>query len=226
LVVEGRVLAELAAASGRTVEAVFVPASADPMALSAALGAAPVHELAPGVLERVATTVAPQPLLAVVGYRPAPLEVLAGATFVVVAAGLSDPGNAGTLLRTAEAAGADAVVLTPDTVDVTNPKVVRASAGALFQLPVVESVELGELRALGLRVIGTSAREGEVYSDADLTGPVAIVVGNEAHGLPGDAPVDTWLTVPHAGRAESLNASMAAAVVCFEVARQRRLSSR
>ena len=174
------------------------------------------------MLERVATTQTPQPLLAVVRYRPAAAEVLRGAGFVLVAAGLSDPGNLGTVLRTAEAAGADAVVLTPDTVDVTNPKVVRASAGALFQVPVVDPLELAELRGFGLRAIGTSSRRGDAYTDVDLTGRVAIVVGNEAHGLSDDAAIDEWITVPHAGRAESLNVAMAAAVVCFEAARQRR----
>ena len=151
------------------------------------LAGAPCAALAAGVLERVATTETPQPLLAVVRYRSAGAEVLAGAGFVVVAVGLSDPGNLGTILRTAEAAGADAVVLTPDTVDATNPKVVRASAGALFLLPVVDHVELGELRAAGLRVLGTSAASGTAYTDADLTGRLALAVGNEARGLAADA---------------------------------------
>jgi TrmH family RNA methyltransferase len=186
------------------------------------LAAAPCVTLAAGVLERVATTERPQPFLAVVRYEGARPEVLTSAGFVVVAVGLSDPGNLGTVLRTAEAAGADAVVLTPDTVDATNPKVVRSSAGALFLVPVVDHVELGEVRAAGLRVLGTSARSGTPYTEADLTGRLAVAVGNEARGLPDDAPVDGWLTIPHAGRAESLNAAMAAAVVCFEAARQRR----
>ncbi len=161
-------------------------------------------------------------MLAVVRFEPAGVEVLAQAGFVVVAAGVADPGNLGTILRTAEAAGADAVVLTPDTVDVTNPKVVRASAGALFHVPVVDQVELGEVRVHGLRLLGTAAGGATSYAEADLTGRIAIAVGNEAHGLPDDAPVDGWISIPHAGRAESLNAAMAAAVICFEAARQRR----
>ena len=219
LVVEGRAMAELAAEAGHTVEAVFVPAGAEPP--GGALAGAPCHALAPGVLERVATTETPQPLLAVVRYRPAATDVLADAGFVVVAAGLSDPGNLGTILRTAEAAGADAVATTPDTVDVTNPKVVRAAAGAVFLLPIVDQVELGEVRSLGLRLLGTAAGGGTPYTSADLTGRVAVVVGNEAHGLPDDTPVDEWISIPHAGRAESLNAAMATAVICFEAMRQR-----
>ena len=147
LVVESLAFAELAAQSGHEVEALFVAAGAERP--GGVLAAVPAHELAQGVLERVATTEAPRPVLAVVRFRPAGPEILARAGFVVVAAGLSDPGNLGTELRTAEAAGADAVVLTPDTVDVTNPKVIRASAGALFHLPVVDQVELGEVRAHG-----------------------------------------------------------------------------
>ncbi|HET9601973.1 MAG TPA: RNA methyltransferase [Acidimicrobiales bacterium] len=220
LVVEGLAMAELAAQAGWRVEAVFVPAGTS--APGGVLGDVPCYELAPGVLERVATTDTPQPLLAVVEYRPRERQELTDAGFVVAAAGLADPGNLGTVLRTAEAAGVDAVVLTPDTVDATNPKVVRASAGALFHVPLVDQVELGELRALGLRVLGTSSRAGTPYTETDFTGRVAIAVGNEARGLPDDAPVDGWVTIPHAGRAESLNAAMAAAVVCFEAARQRR----
>jgi TrmH family RNA methyltransferase len=219
LIVEGQTMAELAAEAGHEVEAVFVAAGA--AVPGGDLASAPCHVLAPGVLERVATTEAPRPLLAVVRYRPAALDALASAGFVVVAAGLSDPGNLGTVLRTAEAAGADAVALTPDTVDVTNPKVVRAAAGALFLLPVVDQVELGEVRSMGLRLLGTAARGGTPYTNADLTGRVAVVVGNEAHGLPDDTPVDEWISIPHAGRAESLNAAMAAAVICFEAMRQR-----
>jgi len=207
--------------AGHELEAIYVPEGAPPP--GGVLAGVPCATLAAGVLERVATTEAPQPLLAVVRYRSAAPEVLAQAGFVVVAVGLSDPGNLGTILRTAEAAGAEAVVLTPDTVDATNPKVVRASAGALFLLPVVDHVELGEVRAAGLRVLGPSAASGTAYTDADLTGRLALAVGNEARGLAADAPVDGWLTIPHAGRAESLNAAMAAAIVCFEVARQRRV---
>ena len=152
---------------------------------------APVHEFAPNVLERVATTESPQPVLAVVHQRSQ--RVPDGATFVVVADRLADPGNAGTIIRSAEAAGADAVVLTEGSVDPYNPKVVRASAGSLFRLPVV-ATDLVALRAAGLRVLATSSHRGAPYTDVDLRGPVAVVLGNEAHGLDDDAPVDEWIT--------------------------------
>ena len=134
---------------------------------------------------------------------------------------LADPGNAGTIIRSAEAAGADAVVFTAGSVDVYNPKVVRASAGSLFRIPVL-SVELGALKAAGLMLLATSSHRGAAYTESDLRLPVALIVGNEAHGVADDAMVDGWITIPHAGAAESLNVAMAATVIAFEVARQRR----
>ena len=146
--------------------------------------------------------------------------VLAAADFVVVADRIGDPGNLGTILRSAEAAGVDVVVLTPGTVDAFNPKVVRASAGAVFLVPVLPG-SLGDVRAAGIRLVGTSSHRGMRHTDADWSGRLAIVAGTEAHGLPDDAPVDQWVRIEHAGRAESLNVAMATTVLCFEAARAR-----
>jgi TrmH family RNA methyltransferase len=177
----------------------------------------PLQELAPNVIERVASTDSPQPVIAVATMRTRGIPERS--TFVLVGDGIADPGNAGTIIRSAEAAGVDAVVLTPGSVDPYNPKVVRASAGSLFRVPVVEATleSLAEFRRLG-----TSSHRGDVYTDPVYHGRVAVVVGNEAHGLADDAAVDHWLTIPHAGPAESLNVAMAATVLVFEVARQRR----
>lgn len=181
-----------------------------------------VFELAPKVMERVASTEAPQAAMAVVERRTAPIAALHGATFVVIADRVADPGNAGTILRSAEAAGADGVVFTAGSVDPFNSKVVRSSAGALFHVPVVVDATLADATSLpGLRSFGTSSHHGRRYTEADLRRPCSIVVGNEAHGVADDAPVDEWVTIPHAGRAESLNVAMAATVLAFEVARQR-----
>ena len=176
----------------------------------------PIHQLAPNVMERVASTETPQPVLAVVSMRA--VDVPATATFVLVADRLADPGNAGTIIRSAEAAGADAVIFTPGSVDPYNPKVVRASAGSLFRVPVVDAT-LDSLTAF--RRLGTSSHRGDRYTDPVYHGRVAVVVGNEAHGLDDAAAVDQWITIPHAGHSESLNVAMAATVVAFEVARQR-----
>ena len=213
--VEGPGLVAQAVAAGWEVEAQFLAPGA-----SAVAGAGgEVHELGPNVIERVASTEAPQPVIAVVRQRAAQLPT--GADFVVVADRIADPGNAGTIIRSAEASGAQGVVFTPGSVDPFNPKVVRSSAGSLFRVPVV-TAELADVRAAGLALWATSSHQGVAYTDADLTGPVAIVMGNEAHGVPDDAPVDGWLTIPHAGAAESLNVAMATTVLVFEVARQRR----
>jgi len=106
-------------------------------------------------------------------------------------------------------------------VDPFNPKVVRSTAGSLFRVPVV-AAELADLRAAGLRLLATSSHRGTAYTEMPLTERIAVVVGNEAHGVPDDAPVDGWITIPHQGAAESLNVAMAATVLAFEVARQRR----
>lgn len=202
-----------AAAAGWEIEAEFVAAGA------AAVSDAPAFELAESVLERVASTEHPQPNLAVVRMPVTDCD-LAHLGFVVVADQLGDPGNLGTILRSCEAAGAEAVVLTPGSVDPFNPKVVRASAGSLFHVPVVECA-LADVRAAGFTLVGSSSHQGEVHTDADWSGSIAIVVGNEARGLPDDAPVDRWVRIEHRGRAESLNVAMATTLLVFEAARRR-----
>ena len=181
---------------------------------------APVFELADGVLERIASTERPQPNLAVVRIPPASaaLDELGERAVVVVADQISDPGNLGTILRSCEAAGVDAVVLTPGSVDPFNPKVVRSSAGALFNVPVVGAV-LDDVGAAGCRLIGTSSHLGKRHTETDWSGQVAIVLGNEAHGLASDAQVDEWVRIEHQGRAESLNVAMAATILVFEAVR-------
>ena len=188
-----------------------------------------VFELEAGVLARVADTVTPQPLLAVVPCVDLSLTGL-GATdpdLVVVCVDVRDPGNAGTVLRSAEAAGAGGVIFCDGSVDVFNPKTVRASAGAIFHVPVVAGGDaadvLAHLGRWGLRRLGTSARAAQSYTGVDLVSPVAVVLGNEAHGLPAglEGHLDGQVSIPMAGRAESLNVGMAAAVICFEALRQR-----
>lgn len=210
-----------AVAAGLDIEAVFLGPGA-PGDLRAA--GVPVVEVAAGVIDRVATTVSPQPVLAVAATCDVGLAALAGATLVVVVDGVADPGNAGTILRTAEAAGVDGVVFTPGSVDPFGPKVVRSSAGALFHVPVVLGAGLDAVRTLGLPLLGAVAQGGVPYDQAPLDRPAALVLGNEAHGLPEAdlARLDGLVSIPHAGRSESLNVAMAGAVLCFEAARRRR----
>ncbi len=211
--VEGPVLIAEVASAGWEVEAEFVAPDAAPVTDG------PVHRLADGVMERVASTETPQGSIAVVR-MPASAVDFGVAAFVLVLDRVADPGNLGTLLRSAEAAGVEIVALTPGTVDPFNPKVVRASAGALFHVPVAEAT-LADVRDAGLRLVGTSSHRGTPSDRADWSGRVAVVLGNEAHGLPDDAPLDTWVTIEHHGRAESLNVATAGTVVLFDAARAR-----
>ena len=229
--VEGAKVLGEALDAGVRVEAVYAAPGA-PVGLleRAAAAGARVLDLAPGVIERVAGTVTPQPLLAVVHYVDVPLDRLRGADLVVVCVDVRDPGNLGTVLRRAEGAGAGGVICCHGSVDVYNPKAVRASAGSLFHVPVVAGGEpaevLGRLGEWGLRRLGAAAHGGLDYAAEDLTAPTALVLGNEAAGLPSGMPgrgvLDAEVTIPMSGRTESLNVGMAAAVLCFEAARQRR----
>jgi TrmH family RNA methyltransferase len=228
-VLDGPTLLGEALDAGARLECVFVApqGGTDPVVARAVAAGVPVFDLAPGVIDRVSATVTPQPVLAVAARVDRPLAELADATLVVVCVDVRDPGNLGTVLRTAEAAGVGGVICTRGTVDVYNPKCVRASAGSLFHTRVVaggEPVEvLARLRDWGLRRLGTRPDGAAAHWSTDLRAPTALVLGNEAWGLPGDAArhVDHWVTIPMAGRTESLNVGIAAAVLCFEAARQR-----
>jgi TrmH family RNA methyltransferase len=167
--------------------------------------------------------------MAIVPSVDVPLEQLRDSTFLVVMVDVRDPGNAGTMLRSAQAAGAAGVISCRGSVDVFNPKTVRASAGSVFHVPVVVGGDalqvLEQVGGWGLRRLGASARAGDDYAALDLRQPVAFVMGNEASGLPDDlaaAGLDGLVTIPMSGEAESLNVGMATAVLCFETARQRR----
>lgn len=189
---------------------------------------AEVFDVGAGTLAGLVSAKTPQPVAAVVARPQASLaEVVAAASLAVVVVELADPGNLGTVVRSAEAAGADCVVVTGTSVDVWSPKVVRSSAGAVFLVPVVEAATADGLAALadaGLSCLGADAASGVPYDHADLTAPVALVVGNEARGLSPEVVerLDGRIHIPLAGRSESLNAAMAASVLVFEAARQRR----
>jgi len=188
-----------------------------------------VHPVTPEVAEALSPDA--QGILAVAALpSPGSLEALAGARLVVVLPRVADPGNAGTLIRIADAAGADVVVVCAGGVEVTNPKVVRASAGSLFHLPVVTGVPFDAVargaRRAGLRLLGADAAGAvDVFAaDAALTDPTAWVFGNEAQGLSAAerAACDRTVSVPIFGRAESLNVAAAAAVCLYESARAQR----
>jgi TrmH family RNA methyltransferase len=195
----------------------------------------PVHLISGEVMGEVAQTVTPQGLLAVCDFVDVPLTEVTAASprLVTILANVRDPGNAGTVLRTADAAGADGVIFADASVDPYNGKCVRASAGSLFHLPVVAGSRLSDtvdaLRAAGLKVIAADGRSGRRLDDPDvaklLAGPVAWLFGNEAWGLPPDliTLADESVAVPIYGKAESLNLAAAAAVCLYTTATAQRV---
>jgi TrmH family RNA methyltransferase len=222
-------LVRAALAAGLVVSEQFVLESASPVPGTRG----EVHFMDANTLERVASTVTPQPVIAIVemhAKKPQGLALRSPAAsqtceWILVADRVGDPGNLGTMIRSAVAAGASAVVTTPNSVDLFSPKVVRAAAGALFAVDVFQSITLSELADSGWPLFGTTshpALKPIAYDEADLSHGLAIVMGNEAAGLSPDAPVSQWLTIPHVGPVESLNVAMATTVLCFEVARQRK----
>ncbi|WP_411283415.1 TrmH family RNA methyltransferase [Lapillicoccus sp.] len=189
-----------------------------------------VHEVSGEVLAAMVETDAPQGLLAVCRVATASLkDVLAlRPRLLCVLINVRDPGNAGTVLRGADAAGADAVVISDNSVDVFGPKVVRSTAGSLFHLPVVTGLGIDEIveqvRAAGLLLLAADGAGELLLGDVDLSGPHAWVMGNEAWGLPGEVRgrCDHVVRVPIHGRAESLNLAMAATICLYASATAQR----
>ena len=175
------------------------------------------------VIASLSSTVTPQGMVAVVDIAQHALDsIIAPDTkLAVVLAYVRDPGNAGSVIRVADAAGARGVVTTSDSVDVHNPKVVRSSAGSLFHLPVVQEVDvldvISKARTSGLQVLAADGSGQSFDSGVDLTKPTLWVFGNEAWGLPDEilSAVDQVVSIPIYGKAESLNLATATAVCLY-----------
>jgi len=231
--IEGLRIVEEAIRSGLRLHAVFFSESAETRAerLLPQIGAHVETVVLPDKLFSSAVpSETPQGVAALVRYRQSSLEDVLGRIQtgpVVAVAGLQDPGNLGTILRSAEAFGAAGVLLGEGTVSPFNPKAVRGSAGSIFRLPVVR-VKLGEalalLRESEVRLVATSSHKGRSLPEADLASPIAVFIGGEGAGVPRDmlAKMDEIVAIPHTPQVESLNAGVAASIVLYEIARQRR----
>ena len=197
-----------------------------------------VETVSPEVLRKLSDTQTPQGMLGVVqipedpktaghNENAEPADSGSDIPLVLVLDGLQDPGNVGTLIRTAEAFGATEVLLSSNAADPFSPKVVRSTMGSLFRVPIriAEDLvaELEQLKRQGVQVIGTHLKGQDFYA-ADLTGPVAILIGNEGNGLSDAvaATADLLVRIPMEGRVESLNAAISGSVVGYEILRQRR----
>ena len=230
--IEGLRVVEEAIRSGLKFRTVFFSASAEAKAerLLPQLGAHVETVILPDKLFATAVpSETPQGVAALVRCRSYVLEdVLAKseAAPVVAVVGLQDPGNLGTIMRSAEAFGSAGLLLGEGTVSPFNAKAVRASAGSVFRLPVVKvktSDILGQLRERGLRLIATSSHKGTLLPEAALTAPLGIFIGGEGSGLSRNlmAAMDDVVAIPHSPKVESLNVGVAASVVLYEAARQK-----
>jgi len=189
-----------------------------------------VYEVAEHLLDKLAETETPQGLIAVATHSPLPLTGLRlrANPLLVVCDGIQDPGNLGTIIRTADAAGADGVVILPGTCDVYMQKTIRATAGSLFNIPVAHAAAgelLDWLRANKIHLAVTASGAENSFFEAGLDKPVAFVFGNEAQGVQEDLrkAADISLSIPIYGRAESLNVAVSAALCLYEAVRQRYL---
>jgi TrmH family RNA methyltransferase len=228
--IDGVRLVEAALRAGAPIDQLLVAAGPDNPRLDALLAAArdrgiPLVPVAPHVLAAVSGVETPQGVVAVVRRRAADLDPLLGRPdlLVLIVDRVQDPGNLGTMIRTADAAGATAVLLLPGTVDALNPKAVRATMGSLFDLPVLD-VEGDRLRAAlrehGIRLLAADADAPVDFREADYHRPLAIAVGNEGEGLAGEwrAAAEAAVRIPLYGGAESLNVAVAAALLLYAAA--------
>jgi TrmH family RNA methyltransferase len=235
---DGRFLVEGAQAVGEALSAaalerLYHADDIHPLVVRARETGADLVHVSDELMQRLTSTVTPQGLVGTAPYLDVGLDALpVEARCVAVLHAVRDPGNAGTVLRSADAAGADGVVFSSESVDVYNPKTVRASAGSLFHLPVVRGVETADaistLRERGMRILAMDAHgDADIY-ETDLHRPVAFVFGNEAWGLPDEVTslADATVRVPIQGRAESLNLAASATVCLFEWARRQREARR
>ena len=224
IAIEGLHLVQEAVKSGLLLETIFVRSGSEGLLEQVTVGEAEVLIVAEDVFLSAAVTEHPQGIAALVEAPSFSLPaLLAGTPLVVVAAGLQDPGNLGTLVRSAEAFGATGMILLPGTVSLWNAKTLRASSGSAFRLPTVTmpaDAAFTALRTAGVEIVAAVAHDG---NEADLRRPIALLIGNEGSGLPEAwiATADRRVTIPCPGAVESLNAAVAGSVLLYEAMKQR-----
>ena len=230
--IEGLRIVEEAIRSGLRLEALFFSESAQNIAerLLPQTGAHVQTLLLPDKLfAAVVPSESPQGVAALVRMKEHSLDDLIRRSYagiVVAVAGIQDPGNLGTIIRSGEAFGAAGILIGENSVSPFNSKVIRAAAGSLFRVPFARSQlrdTLAQLKAANFRVLATSSHKGASVTQADFSGAVAVLIGSEGSGLSRDllAAADQVLVIPHAPQIESLNAGVAASIVLYEAAKQR-----
>jgi TrmH family RNA methyltransferase len=201
--------------------------------ISAKAPSVPIEEVAKKVFDSMSDTVTPQGVLALVKMQDFTLEDVLGASsgkpaHIVVLESLQDPGNMGTIIRTAEGAGATGIIMNSTTVDLYSPKVVRSTMGSIFRVPHIVVSDLAatieELKTKhGVSVYAAHLKGEKFYDEFDYNGPTAFMIGNEGNGLTDQmsSHATSYLKIPMEGQLESLNASVAAALLMYETHRQR-----
>lgn len=207
----------------------FLGANEDAVLAAAREAGGTLIELGREVFAKVAYRDRPEGLLAVVDqWKQSPAGLTLGdSPLLLVVEAIEKPGNLGTILRSADAAGVDAVLVCDPVTDLFNPNVVRSSTGVLFAVPVALGTTaevIDFLRARRIRIVATTPVAAQIYTEADLSGPLALVMGSEQFGLSADwlAAADMQVRIPMAGQADSLNVAMATLLSLFEAVRQRR----
>lgn len=190
---------------------------------------APVFYVSDNIFKNITDTQTPQGIMAIVSYPQYNLEEIISSEqgFFIIGDEIQDPGNVGTLIRTAHAAGVNGVFLSKGCVDIYNPKTVRATMGSIFHIPIFVDVDIEELitrlAEIGTNIYATAVDSNKTIYDYDYTTKTAIVIGNEANGIREEIKdiINNYITIPMPGRSESLNASIAAGICMYEVVRQR-----
>ncbi|HYK34481.1 RNA methyltransferase [Alloacidobacterium sp.] len=229
IALEGQHLVEEAIFSGLRIATVFVRSgSLDILSHLPILDRTAILELPSDIFASAVTTESPQPIAALAEAPAFSLEKILAQphSLIVVSAGLQDPGNLGTIVRSAEAFGASGIIALPGTVSIWNPKTLRAAAGSAFRLPVVSATTqtiFSALRAKRIRTVATTVDHGTPAQQFDLTQPTAIFIGNEGSGLSPELvqQCDECITIPSPGPVESLNVAIAASILLYETSRQR-----
>jgi TrmH family RNA methyltransferase len=225
LAIEGEHLLEEALKSGQVLKTIFVSERKElpdwvPRGVE-------VVRLANDVMQSCVETQTPQGIAALLVPPVADVEImLLGTPLILIAVGLQDPGNLGTLVRSAEAFGATGVLTTPGTVSAWNGKALRASAGSVFRVPVAAATPeaMERLEQAGVRLLAAMKDDATAIDEVALGGPVALMIGNEGAGLDAGwvAMADERVTIPCPGWVESLNAAVAGSLLLYEASRQRR----
>jgi len=193
----------------------------------------PLEEVSDDIFKRMSDTQTPQGVLAVVTRFSYELSDIIGTkgsaeSLILILENIQDPGNLGTMLRSSEGAGVSGIIMTKDTADIYNPKVVRSTMGSIFRVPFIYVDSLTDtikhLKTKGIKTYAAHLKGKHNYDEVDYTGPSAFLIGNEGNGLSREVAdsADEYILIPMLGKVESMNAATSAALLSFEAARQRR----